>query len=245
VTTGIASAPRIGRSDRAVTEPWGERDDRLAAAVRAGDERAFESLFARYRAPIRAYVASLVRDPGYAEDVTQDVFISVLRSLRAGDPPTMFRPWLYEIARNACIDRHRRTLRGEELAGGVGHQLALDGAQPVSPRAEEEGMIEARARFAELCDTLLNMPAVDRRMLVMREFEGRTYREIVYRSGMSGAAVESALFRARRRLFERAAEVSDHDGPASKNASGGAVGGTLAPLRRATRAAVASVSSSR
>lgn len=239
MSTGTAATPRTDHRDGGDrrSQPRATRDDRLVAAVRAGDERAFESLFERYRAPIGAYVASLVRDAGHAEDITQDVFISALRSLRAGEPPEMFRPWLYEIARNACIDRHRRTLRGEELAGGVGNQLPLDRARLVSPTAEQDGLIEARARFAELCGALLDMPAPYRKLLVMREFEGRSYREIVARSGMSAAAVESALFRARRRLIERAVEVADQD------AAG--VGGALAPLRRAARAPVASVSSSR
>lgn len=176
-------------------------DRRLVAAVRGGDEHGFELLFARYRAPIGAYIASLVRDHGYSEDITQEVFISALRSLRASDRPITFKPWIYEIARNACIDRHRRMRRGEEVAAGGEHDLDAEPSRLVGARAAPQDATESRDRFAELCRALMELPAADRRLLVMREFEGRSYREIVEQSGLSTAAVESALFRARRRLL--------------------------------------------
>jgi RNA polymerase sigma factor (sigma-70 family) len=187
-------------------------DERLVAAVRGGDDRGFEVLFARYRAAIGAYVASLVRDRGHSEDITQEVFISALRSLRSSDRPVVFKPWIYEIARNACIDRHRRARRRDEIAGGTSSQLDADPSRLVASRAAPEVVTETRERFGELIQTLMEMPAVDRQLLVMREFEGRSYREIVERSGLSAPAVESALFRARRRLIERTAAQSEPAG---------------------------------
>jgi RNA polymerase sigma factor (sigma-70 family) len=252
MSTGIGAPPWRARGDCEIIGRTAccerDRDDRLAAAVGGGDERAFELLFSRYRAPIGAYVSSLVRDPGHSEDVTQEVFISALRSLRMGASPAAVRPWLYEIARNACIDRHRRSRRGEEFAGGAGAQLPTDGARVVSAPAESESELDARARFAELREALLDMPALDRRLLVMREFEGRSYREIVECSGLTTPAVESALFRARRRLIERTGGLSDGEDraawPAAVLDAGRPARRTLAPLRRATSAGVASVSSS-
>jgi RNA polymerase sigma factor (sigma-70 family) len=187
----------------------GDDDERLVAALRGGDDRGFELLFERYRSAIGAYVASLVRDRGHSEDITQEVFISALRSLRTSDRPVVFKPWIYEIARNACIDRHRRTMRRDEIAAGSSSQLDTDPSRLVAARAAPEVVNETRVRFAELVEALIEMPAVDRRLLVMREFEGRSYREIVELSGLSAPAVESALFRARRRLIERTAAQSE------------------------------------
>jgi RNA polymerase sigma factor (sigma-70 family) len=179
-------------------------DDRtLVAAVRDGDEHGFELLFERYWAPVGAYVAAMVRDHGHSEEVTQEVFISALRSLRSSRRPIAFKPWIYEIARNACIDRHRRIRRGDELAAGADVYDECDPTRLVGARPEPSDEVEIRARFDELCRTLMDLPALDRKLLVMREFEGRPYSEIVERSGLSAAAVESALFRARRRLIDR------------------------------------------
>ena len=72
--------------------------------VRRGDDRAFEPLYARYQRRIAAYVLGMVKDHGRAEDITQEVFVSALRRMRETDRPIAFKPWIYEIAKNACID---------------------------------------------------------------------------------------------------------------------------------------------
>ena len=78
------------------------------SAVRRGDDRAFEELYGRYRRRIGAYVFGMVGDHGRAEDISQEVFISALRRMRDTERPIAFKPWLYEIAKNACIDHFRR-----------------------------------------------------------------------------------------------------------------------------------------
>ena len=51
----------------------------------------------------------MVHDHGRAEDITQEVFMSALRRMRETDRPIAFKPWIYEIAKNACIDAFRRS----------------------------------------------------------------------------------------------------------------------------------------
>ena len=86
------------------------------AAVRAGDDHAFEQLYHRYQRRIGAYIYGMVHDHGRAEDITQDVFMSALRRMRATETPIAFKPWVYEIAKNACIDAFRRSKRAEEIS---------------------------------------------------------------------------------------------------------------------------------
>jgi len=73
-------------------------------------------LFERYRRRLIAFAAGMVGDHGRAEEVTQEVFISALRRLRATDAPIAFKPWIYEIARNACIDTFRRSRGADEVS---------------------------------------------------------------------------------------------------------------------------------
>src|SRR3954471_6406467 len=82
----------------------GPSDQRLVARIRRGDDRAFETLYRRYQRRIAAYVLGMVKDHGRAEDVTQEVFVSALRRMRQSERPIAFKPWIYEIAKNACID---------------------------------------------------------------------------------------------------------------------------------------------
>jgi DNA-directed RNA polymerase specialized sigma24 family protein len=91
-------------------------DRDLVAVIRAGDDAAFEELYRRYRGPIAAYVGRIVRDSARAEDLTQDAFFSALRHLRATDSDIDFKPWIYEIARNATIDDWRRTSQATEVS---------------------------------------------------------------------------------------------------------------------------------
>ena len=102
--------------------------------VRRGDDRAFELLYVRYQRRITAYVAGMVNDHGRAEDITQEVFISALRRMRATERPIAFQPWIYEIARNACIDAHRRTRRGR--GGLLDADDGLSAADPAARRRE-------------------------------------------------------------------------------------------------------------
>ena len=83
----------------------------LIGAVRSGDDRAFGELYSRYGSSVLGYIAGIVRDRGRAEDISQDVFVSALRAMRASDRAISFKPWIYEIARNACIDEFRRAKR--------------------------------------------------------------------------------------------------------------------------------------
>ena len=87
----------------------------LISAVRRGDDRAFEELYSRYRPRIGSYVFGMVGDHQRAEDIAQEVFIAALRRLRATERPIAFKPWIYEIAKNACIDEFRRARRSQEV----------------------------------------------------------------------------------------------------------------------------------
>src|SRR5436190_9142150 len=118
------------------TKPADQNTDDLdlVAAVRAGDDRAFELLFLRYQSRITAYVRGMVRDRERAEDITQEVFMAALRRLRETDSPVAFKPWIYEIAKNACIDAFRRSRHTNEVSlqadEGVGPSIVSHGAGP-------------------------------------------------------------------------------------------------------------------
>jgi RNA polymerase sigma factor (sigma-70 family) len=176
------------------------------AAVRGGDDRAFGELYSRYEGRIVAYIFGLVADHGRAEDIAQEVFISALRRLRETERLVAFKPWIYEIARNACIDEYRRTRRSREVS------LDQDGDGSGSGRLcsfapSADDAIESKQQLDDLRDAFRGLSDSHHRIIVMREFEGRSYSEIGSRMGMSRPMVESTLFRARRRLGEEYREL--------------------------------------
>jgi RNA polymerase sigma factor (sigma-70 family) len=194
-------APRI------VAEPATD-DGRLVAAVRQGDDRAFEALYSRYQRRIHAYVMGMVKDHGRAEDVTQEVFVSALRRMRETERPIAFKPWVYEIAKNACIDQFRRSRRAEEVSLQAGDGLApADYGRLVGPGPAPDDAVAAKQELDNLCGAFGGLSDTHHEILVLRELEGLSYREIGDRMGMSRPAVESTLFRARRRLNEEHDEL--------------------------------------
>jgi RNA polymerase sigma factor (sigma-70 family) len=189
----------------------GPRDESaLVDAARRGDDLAFEALYARYRGRIHGFILSRVRDHGRAEDLAQEVFMSALRQLRASEAPVTFKPWLYTIAKNACIDEFRRAGRGREVAIESDAALADDLSTARFPSAlpTPTAAIESKQSLDDLRGAFGGLSHTQHRLLVMREFEGLSYEEIGERLGMTKQMVESGLFRARRKLGTEYTELA-------------------------------------
>jgi RNA polymerase sigma factor (sigma-70 family) len=183
-------------------------DGQLVAATRSGDDAAFEQLYERYRGPISGYVQRMCKDHARAEDITQEVFMSALRRMRDTERPIAFKPWVYEIARNACIDQFRRSQRGEEISYDSADGLpGADHLRLVTRDASPDDAFDTKERLDHLCGAFGGLSETHHKILVLRELEGLSYREIGEQLGMSRPAVESTLFRARRRLTEEYDEL--------------------------------------
>jgi RNA polymerase sigma factor (sigma-70 family) len=186
----------------------GPTDLVLVAAVRRGDDRAFEQLYSRYQRRISAYVFGMVKDHGRAEDITQEVFISALRRMRETDRTITFKPWIYEIAKNACIDQFRRSRRAEEVSMDAGEGLGqADHGRLVAGEPTPDAAVDTKQQLDHLCGAFGGLSDSHHEILVLREFEGLSYREIGDRMGLSRPGVESTLFRARKRLTEEYHEL--------------------------------------
>jgi len=180
-------------------------EQQLITAVRRGDDRAFEELYARYRSRISSYVLGMVGDHQRAEDIAQEVFIAALRRLRATERPIAFKPWIYEIAKNACIDDFRRSKRAREISLDVDEEAETPPAPLISHGADTA--VEHKQRLDDLRGAFGGLSEAHHRIIVMRELEGRSYSQIGASLGMSKPVVESTLFRARRKLSEEYEEL--------------------------------------
>ncbi len=201
-------APPEPSAAATMRSPVGLTDAELVADVRRGSDRAFEELYARYHRRIAAYVHGMVGDYGRAEDIAQDVFMSALRRMRDTDREIAFKPWLYEIAKNACIDQFRRARRTQEVSYDADEGLGgADYGRLVAVGPLPDAAVDQKMAIDNLRGAFGGLSATHHEILVMRELEGLSYREIGKRLGMSRASVESTLFRARRRLGEEYQEL--------------------------------------
>jgi RNA polymerase sigma factor (sigma-70 family) len=185
-------------------------DSDLVAAVRAGDDKAFEALYQRYFPRISGFVCRMLHDAAGCEDVAQEAFMSALRRMRATDAEINFKPWIYQIARNAAIDAHRRRSHAVEVSMDADDGLrASDRTRLVGLDGGPDSAIITKERLNHLQGAFDELSDVHTRVLVMRELEGMSYREIGQQLDLTRPAVESALFRARRRLENEYTELSE------------------------------------
>ena len=207
-TRGAAGISALASTVDAGTRAAEVEDSELVRRLRRGDDRAFEQLYQRYHRRITAYIHGMVQDHARAEDIAQDVFVSALRRMRDTDRPIAFKPWIYEIAKNACIDQFRRSRRAEEVSYDADEGMgAADYGRMVSSDAVPEKQLESKQSLDHLRGAFGGLSETHHEILVMRELEGLSYREIGERLGMSRPSVESTLFRARRRLTEEYEEL--------------------------------------
>jgi RNA polymerase sigma factor (sigma-70 family) len=155
----------------------------------------FEGLYREYAPRVYRYALAVLRNPADAEDVTQTTFMNAYRAMQNGTEPEKPENWLLRIAHNACRTRFIR-------AANRPREVPLDETVHDIPLPEEE-----KPNVREVLKALGRLPFNQRSALVMRELEGRTYEEIAEALGVSVAAVETLLFRARRSLKLRRATI--------------------------------------
>jgi RNA polymerase sigma factor (sigma-70 family) len=165
-----------------------QSDSRLVDLVRAGNDRAFEAIVLRYHKPLLRHCRRLL-PAGRAEDAVQQALLRALEAMRADDRELQLGPWLHRIAHNTAIDSLRRMdSHWEEL------DERMDGVEPT------HAAVERRARFNSVISDMGDLPERQRRALVLRELEGRSYDEIAATLGVTGDGVRQLLNRARNAM---------------------------------------------
>jgi RNA polymerase sigma factor (sigma-70 family) len=148
-------------------------------------------LYARNRRWVYGLCRSRLRSREDAEDALQLTFLYALRSLQREIRPERERAWLRTIAENVCRTR-RRDDAGRARVESVSDVHAVEHLIPGGELRESD--------YAELHAALASLPESQRRALVLREWQGLSYREIATALALTEAAVETLLFRARRGL---------------------------------------------
>jgi RNA polymerase sigma factor (sigma-70 family) len=185
------AAPAAARvkfgAKRAEPAPGVAQPARAVAAESAGH------LYEEYYDRIYGYCLYQLGSREEAEDAAQTTFMWAFRGLRRGVVPRAEASWLFAIAQNACRARHRSRARGRQREV-LSDPVTLADLSP-APQAETDTLMG-------LEEALERMPELQRRAILLREWRGLSYKEIAAELELSGAAVETLIFRARRSLAE-------------------------------------------
>jgi RNA polymerase sigma factor (sigma-70 family) len=199
---------------------------------------ATRQLYERHSSRIFGFCLSRLGSREEAEDALQTTFLNAQRGLGRGVVPEYELAWLFKIAQNVCHNRHQSARR----RGRVEAAHDLEALQDVIASPDRSATVS----LGELTRALGAIPTRQRRALLLREFEGHSYEEIASELGISVAAVETLLFRARRAVAQQL-EQSGVTSGSRRSAAATAVelfrwffGGAAAPLKlAAVTAAVA------
>jgi RNA polymerase sigma-70 factor, ECF subfamily len=151
-------------------------------------ESALTGLFERHGDRIFGFCLRRLGSRQEAEDAHQNTFMYAFRALQRGVRPVSEAAWLFKIAENACLAAQRSN--GRRRSREVDHDPELVGAMHAG---EDQSATAAALRAA-----LDKLPANQRQALLLREWRGLSYREIATELGLTVAAVETLIFRARR-----------------------------------------------
>jgi RNA polymerase sigma factor (sigma-70 family) len=176
----------------------GGREERLVAAVRRGDARAFELLYEHCAPELLAFCNYMLGSRQDAEDALQATFASAYRALRSDSRPVAPRPWLFTIARNQCLSMLRRRRPQVELNG----EPAKTG-DPVRHA-------EVREEMGQLLAGLRALPETQRAALVLAEVHGLSQAQVGTVLGVRPDQVKAYIYQARTNLIsERRAREAD------------------------------------
>ena len=178
-----------------------EEELRLVRRVQSGEADAFEELVKAHEKPVYNLALRLVGNPQDAEDMAQEAFLKVYRSLPEFRGESKFSVWLYRIVSNVCLDHLRRqgrrpasSLTTEDEDGEEQQWDVPDESQSPERLLEQKLTREAVQRGLE------TLPADQRQILLLREIRGMSYEEIGQTLDLEPGTVKSRIFRARKKL---------------------------------------------
>lgn len=186
-------------TDRDVVERW-----------RNGDKKAFEVLVKRHMTDAYMTALGFTGSPEDARDLSQDAFVKAFRARRQFDPQRPFYPWFYRILKNHCLNFLKRTRKtteplyyDDDLSN---ERFAVADATPLEKLEQEERVRLLRAAIDRLS-------AEHREVIILKTYQGLSYREIAETLDTPIGTVMSRLYYARKMLknmiseFERVGEL--------------------------------------
>jgi RNA polymerase sigma-70 factor (ECF subfamily) len=185
-------------------------DEQILERALTGDAEAFGEIVLRWERRIFALAYGMLGREEDARDATQETFLSAFRNLRNFRGEAKVSSWLHRIAVNQCITRHRRNKVRNE--GGLDdeeekHASSFATAAELSPSR----VVEGRERSSAVRRAVSSLPVELRQIVVMKEFEELTFREIADALDVPLSTVKSRLYTALRQLHMRLERFGDED----------------------------------
>jgi RNA polymerase sigma-70 factor, ECF subfamily len=190
-------------------EPLGPAEiEALIQRCLEGDQRAWDAIVQQYRRKVFNVAYKFVGRHEEAEDLTQDIFLKIFKSLGTFDRRANFQTWLISVSRNLCID-HYRSVRQERQT--IDRQVDPNALSPISREPGPIAAIEQQDRVALLREAMAALPEALRAAVMMRDIQELTYQEIAERLNLPEGTVKSRINRGRTELARQIRKMRGDD----------------------------------
>ena len=173
-------------------------EEQMIQDVLNGKTDSFRWIIDRYQKPTFQLISNLIFDRHAAEDITQDVFVTVYQKLSTFDPMRCrFSTWFFTIARNKSINYLRKKKPTVSLE-----------TQEITESENTEDSIDREEFFQQMDDSLNQLPPRQKRAFMLAEFENLPYDQIAQIECVSIGTVRSRIHRAKRKLQKMLKQIS-------------------------------------
>jgi RNA polymerase sigma-70 factor (ECF subfamily) len=191
-----------GPVDSELNDP--DEDFRLVARAQGGDLKSYDALITRHRGKIFAMIRNMIHQEADAWDLSQEVFIKAWQALPRFEAKARFSTWLYRIAHNVVYDftRKRKIESAGELNDEIFNADRIDPAAVATPGVTESPdatMVHGELR-AKIEAALGKISAEHREVVILKDVQGLSYKEIADAMDCTLGTVMSRLFYARQKL---------------------------------------------
>jgi RNA polymerase sigma-70 factor (ECF subfamily) len=190
--------------------------DALIERCLQGDQQAWEQIVRQHWRRVFNVAYKFVGRHDEAEDLTQDVFLKVFKSLATFDRRANFQTWLVSVSRNLCIDHYRSVRKERET---IDRDVNAADLSPVSVEVSAHVALERHDLAQELRRALQQLPETLRTAVVMRDIQELSYQEIADQLGLPEGTVKSRINRGRHELARQITRLREK-GPSPHTAAG-------------------------
>jgi RNA polymerase sigma-70 factor (ECF subfamily) len=171
--------------------------DEIIQRCLSGDQAAWESIVRQHWRKVFNIAYKFVGKHDEAEDLTQDVFLKIFKSLNTFDRRANFQTWLISVSRNLCIDHYRSVRKERET---INRDIDPGELSPAATTASPYAQIELRDRVVTLRQALDKLAPTLRTAVMMRDIQELSYQEIADRLSLPEGTVKSRINRGRTEL---------------------------------------------
>lgn len=173
-----------------------------------GDQTAWESIVQRHWRKVFNVAYKFVGERGEAEDLTQDIFLKVFKSLDTFDRRANFQTWLTSVSRNLCIDHYRSVRKERET---IDRNVDAGALSPVSHEEGPAAALDRQDRVLLLREAMAALPEALRTVVMMRDIQELSYQDIAEKLSLPEGTVKSRINRGRTELARQIRKLRGDD----------------------------------